>query len=395
MTKRRGILPKIFSKHPKDSLVPQSSTVNNRLHRREDSTTLQLHPGTHATVGKRRGRPPRSKPPDRNVKTFVTIFPREQADDNEVVFPTGPYFHASSSEKLFPSPSFLDTNLTPSNHPFTTMSEYSAGTSSGYTDPNNFFAIFGAMSGRDVGFGSGAPGSDNFWPTFPNYQYPLPPPGASHTGVGPSASIGDYATPFAVPQITRLRRKRHDDHNEYINDGVKRMNEHITTSTILHQSNAKVELPAILLSKLFRFSYIWEETVRLLGYGPVKFQPHRSINPRGGVFDSIGVFRVYVWANASDSPVLVDLQVLPGSPLSSGVMVIFGKPEIEQMYGHDWTPERHIEQNFTMDKVTPGPVFDYEDVAMTDGNNQLNLTPQQNVGHQQPENLGFADTFGF
>ena len=66
---------------------------------------------------------------------------------------------------------------------------------------------------------------------------------------------------------------------------------------------------------------------------------------------------------------------------------------MEKMYGHDWTPERHTEGNFTM-RVTPEPVAEHGDIAMTDGNNQLNLTPQQNVGHHQSEDQGHADTFG-
>lgn len=90
-------------------------------------------------------------------------------------------------------------------------------------------------------------------------------------------------------------RREHKLSNQAIWKTFSPRRECLTTAGFLSDYNAIITYDNVLLSTMYFASYMWEETLRELGFEPTYAILRRTVNPRGGVFKPVGFFNLYIW----------------------------------------------------------------------------------------------------
>jgi len=133
-----------------------------------------------------------------------------------------------------------------------------------------------------------------------------------------------------------------------------------------------IEFRNIFVSPSYSASYIFADTLKVLGHEPIVENIKVSCNPRGGVFRPIGVATVYVKFTGVEHPYSIRFVPLPllakdlankrnstlvlgGSSIDSGVSFILGKPDIHRILGADWAPPSPDPVHGNSEHVTPLP----------------------------------------
>ncbi len=116
------------------------------------------------------------------------------------------------------------------------------------------------------------------------------------------------------------------------------------TGSFLSSSGNFAGLPKILISRQYPVSYMFMDTLVAFGYQPICRRIRVSVNPRGGVFRPIGIQTMYMWLEGfqGNTPFYINFLVLPGSPNNANVFFFFGGPDIDRLFGADWTPARRL-----------------------------------------------------
>ncbi|KAK0641218.1 hypothetical protein B0T16DRAFT_461310 [Cercophora newfieldiana] len=104
--------------------------------------------------------------------------------------------------------------------------------------------------------------------------------------------------------------------------------------------SAFVSIGSFFVSPEYSVSFVFAETLDKFGIHWSQMHVKKVYNPRGGRFRPIGVATLYVKFKGTEDPFFINVLVLGGSPVDAGAMFIMGKPDIDRIFGLDWTPSR-------------------------------------------------------
>ncbi|KAK4460931.1 hypothetical protein QBC42DRAFT_99482 [Cladorrhinum samala] len=279
-----------------ESLVPNQITnqTSCALPRQREGRSLRSErpsiAPTHSTldkIKKHRGRPKNKKPPDGSTEKLRAILP----------------IKTSPKELQIPSPSSA-------THPADAMSE-----------PNSFTASF--QTGQDY----------------------VPQDEDQFMGARELQRYYGSERGLKVDQPSWPLWRRKPANIQLIENTFCRHSECLTEAEFTSNfTNATVTYDPVLLSKLYRSSYIWEETVRELGFVVEPDRPPPRLDPRtGGVLEPIGSLPLYVKLHGPEhtSIKLVHFAVLPGSSAATGVRAIIGEQDLRSIYERDLDIDRY------------------------------------------------------
>lgn len=290
------------------NLPPASEGRNFRVER------LSVTPlrSTSYRVKKHRSRPKNKKPPDRSTERLPTLLPRKRSQKElQISSPCkwniGICFTVDGSK---PTLTNVVSSFRPT-YPTDNMSEPNNSTASSrigqdylsrddyqFMDPRELRRYYGSESELNV-------------------QLPPRPPWRRE----PDINIGSIPHTFCRHSECLARAE--------------------FTSNF---PNATVTYDGVLLSKLYTSSYLWEETVRELGFIAIPDRPPPRMDPRTGrVLEPIGSLPLWVKVHGPDhnSIKLINFAVLPGSPAGAGVRGIIGERDLWMIYGKDLDIEQY------------------------------------------------------
>ena len=304
-----------------ESLVPNQITnqTSCALPRQREGRSLRSErpsiAPTHSTldkVKKHRGRPKNKKPPDGSTEKLRAILPIKTSP-KELQIPSPCKWNIFD---ICPIIDGLKQKLTgvvssaSATHPADAMSE-----------PNSFTASF--QTGQDY-----VPQDENQFMGARELQ--------RYYGSERGLKVDQPSWPLwrRKPANIQLIENTFCRHSECLTEAE-------FTSNF---TNATVTYDPVLLSKLYRSSYIWEETVRELGFVVEPDRPPPRLDPRtGGVLEPIGSLPLYVKLHGPEhtSIKLVHFAVLPGSSAATGVRAIIGEQDLRSIYERDLDIDRY------------------------------------------------------